>query len=210
MCACSNAGFSLLGGILSQVAGTTYEDYLAKYVFSPLGMNSSAFAVRTAGPRNACVPHQLTPTVGRVQAPSNLDNIALGYASPSSPPAPLTSLQYVNPAGGLRTTGHDMAEFMKLLHRQNEAAHSTPAQILDGKSIREWLTEPVYHNPAVVPAGALLDDGACWSHAHGRRRLTVCVCLVCVFGACVCQHGTCHGKWRSSTMSAPRRLAAIG
>ena len=210
MCACSNAGFSLLGGILSQVAGTTYEDYLAKYVFSPLGMNNSAFAVRTAGPRNACVPHQLTPTVGREQAPSNLDNIALGYASPSSPPAPLTSLQYVNPAGGLRTTGHDMAEFMKLLHRQNEAAHSTPAQILDGKSIREWLTEPVYHNPAVVPAGALLDDGACWSHAHGRRRLTVCVCLVCVFGACVCQHGTCHGKWRSSTMSAPRRLAAIG
>ena len=210
MCACSNAGFSLLGGILSQVAGTTYEDYLAKYVFSPLGMNNSAFAVRTAGPRNACVPHQLTPTVGREQAPSNLDNIALGYASPSSPPAPLTSLQYVNPAGGLRTTGHDMAEFMKLLHRQNEAAHSTPTQILDGKSIREWLTEPVYHNPAVVPAGALLDDGACWSHAHGRRRLTVCVCLVCVFGACVCQHGTCHGKWRSSTMSAPRRLAAIG
>ena len=210
MCACSNAGFSLLGGILSQVAGTTYEDYLAKYVFGPLGMNNSAFAVRTAGPRNACVPHQLTPTVGREQAPSNLDNIALGYASPSSPPAPLTSLQYVNPAGGLRTTGHDMAEFMKLLHRQNEAAHSTPTQILDGKSIREWLTEPVYHNPAVVPAEALLDDGACWSHAHDRRRLTVCVCgcvwvcvgvcvwcvCVCVWCVCVCQHGICRGKWR--------------
>ena len=54
-----------------------------------------------------------------------------------------------------------MVKFMQLLNRDDVAAHTTPQQILDGKSIREWLTEPVYHNPTVVAPDTLLDDGQC-------------------------------------------------
>lgn len=61
--------------------------------------------------------------------------------------------------GGLLTSGEDMVKFMQLLNRVDVAAHTTPQQILDGKSIREWLTEPVFHNPTVVQPDTLVDDG---------------------------------------------------
>jgi len=61
-------------------------------------------------------------------------------------------------AGGVVSTGRDMGKFLKLLFRQDAAAYSTPTQVLDGKTIREWLTEPVFANPTVVEPNTMFFD----------------------------------------------------
>ena len=89
----SNFGYMVLGQVLAQVAGVTYEEYVTAHILQPLGMTSSSFSV---------------PSV-----PAN------GYATPYTSASAADATTYIdwgfyNPSAGLITTALDMAQFMKL------------------------------------------------------------------------------------------------
>ncbi|NHJ49148.1 MAG: beta-lactamase family protein [Asgard group archaeon] len=87
----SNYGFTLMGYIIEQVSGKTFEDYIEDEIFFPLGMNSSTFK-------------EPLPTVHM------LTNMSTGFFE-SGYPGFFEYLSVV-PAGSCSSTATDMAKFM--------------------------------------------------------------------------------------------------
>ena len=70
----SNSGFLLLGLMIEQVSGETYDDYLQKHVFAPAGMTASS--VTPADPPKRAVgmttmPEMLMPPMGVMMGPGS-------------------------------------------------------------------------------------------------------------------------------------------
>ncbi|HKP29641.1 MAG TPA: serine hydrolase, partial [Gemmatimonadales bacterium] len=87
----SNYAVSLAGYIVERAAGMSFEDYVHRYVFQPLGMTHSTFA---------------QPVSGNAAA-----DLSSGYLDPAEPPRPFT-IYGPAPAGAMSSTGSDMANFM--------------------------------------------------------------------------------------------------
>jgi CubicO group peptidase (beta-lactamase class C family) len=82
---------ALEGYIVQRVSGESFDDYLDKHIFAPLGMSSSTF--------RQPLPKQFE------------EQMSTGYRS-ASQPAGYFELVGPAPAGSLSTTGVDMARFM--------------------------------------------------------------------------------------------------
>lgn len=93
----SNHGVALEGLIVEQVSGTPFNEYIAKNIYQPLGMTHSTFAIIDP----------LPPTLAQGY---KFDGLAFK-------PEPFL-YNNVIPAGGLLTTGDDIARFM-IAHLQN-------------------------------------------------------------------------------------------
>ncbi len=93
----SNHGVALEGYIVEQVSGTPFNDYIAKNIYQPLGMTHSTFAIIDPLPPSLAQGYKFD---------------GLGYK-----PEPFI-YNNVIPAGGLLTTGDDIARFM-IAHLQN-------------------------------------------------------------------------------------------
>jgi CubicO group peptidase (beta-lactamase class C family) len=93
----SNHGFALLGYLVEVISGISFEAYIDQNILQPLGMTRSSF--------------RLTPE----RAP----DLAVGYMfdGEAYQPFPFDYLN-VSPAGGLLSTGADMAKFM-IAHLQD-------------------------------------------------------------------------------------------
>jgi CubicO group peptidase (beta-lactamase class C family) len=87
----SNYGTSLAGYIVQRVSGEPFHMYVAKHIFGPLGMGHSSF-------QQPLPPHLLP-------------QMAQGYETRSQDPWPF-ELFGPSPAGGLSSSGADMARFM--------------------------------------------------------------------------------------------------
>ena len=97
----SNYATALAGYIVARVSGESYEDYIDRHLFAPLGMEHSSF--------RQPLPKALQPGMSK------------GYALASQPePEKPYELIAVAPAGALASTGADMARFM-IAHLQNGA-----------------------------------------------------------------------------------------
>jgi CubicO group peptidase (beta-lactamase class C family) len=93
----SNYGTALAGYIVERVSGERYEDYVERHIFTPLKMKQSSF---------------------RQPLPALLQgNMAKSYIRAGEPAQPF-ELFNVAPAGGLTSSGPDMAKFM-IAHLQN-------------------------------------------------------------------------------------------
>lgn len=119
----SNLGLGLAGDIVTAVSGETYESYIQKHIFDPLGMASSSV--------NLPDEHRARLAVG------------YGRRIPDEARAvrPFTDLKGLAAAGNLSSTVEDMARFASLQFR-NAAAGG--AQIVKGVTLREmhrvqWL-----------------------------------------------------------------------
>ena len=95
----SNYAAALAGYIVARVSGESFEDYIDRHIFAPLGMEHSSFQ---------------QPLPKALQA-----DMSKGYALASQPEKPY-ELIAVAPAGSLATTGSDIARFM-IAHLQNGA-----------------------------------------------------------------------------------------
>jgi CubicO group peptidase (beta-lactamase class C family) len=95
----SNYAAALAGYIVARVSGESFEDYIDRHIFAPLGMEHSSF--------QQPLPKALQAAMSK------------GYALASQPEKPY-ELIAVAPAGSLATTGSDIARFM-IAHLQNGA-----------------------------------------------------------------------------------------
>ena len=87
----SNYATALAGYIVERVSGVSFDDYVERNIFAPLGMTRSSF--------RQPLPERLQPLMSK------------GYALGSGDPKPYEMIGLA-PAGSLASTGADMARFM--------------------------------------------------------------------------------------------------
>lgn len=87
----SNYGAALAGYVVQRVSGQSFESYIERHIYQPLGMRHATF---------------------RQPLPDNLKaDMANGYDASNAPPKPFELVVSV-PAGGMSVSGEDMARFM--------------------------------------------------------------------------------------------------
>ncbi|MBS0374591.1 MAG: beta-lactamase family protein [Proteobacteria bacterium] len=120
----SNYGAGLAGYIVERVSGERFEEYVARHIFGPLGMQHSSFEQ----PFPAAIESAL----------------ARGYRTPTDPPQPIEYIA-TRPAGSLATTVSDLTRFLRAHLADGEFAG---ARILDRDTAR------LMHEPSVpAPPG---------------------------------------------------------
>lgn len=77
----SNMGYEILGVVISEVTGLTFEDYVAKNIFEPLNMDNSTLLTFQRDMSSVCAPHIKTPENETVLAPHFPYNRAHGPSS---------------------------------------------------------------------------------------------------------------------------------
>ena len=112
----ANIGYSVLGHLVEQISGQSFEGYCREHIFAPLEMNDTSFRLTNVNISRAAVPYWY---VDREYYPYLHYNI----------------LEY--PAGGLRTSILDLSRFL-ILHMNNGTYGNT--QILTPESVEEMQT----------------------------------------------------------------------
>ena len=139
----SNYGVAVEGYVVEQVSGVPFNDYVARHIYGPLGMDHSAFG--NVDP--------LPPTLAQ-----GYEFDGLGYVV-----QPHLYFELV-PAGGVLTTGDDIAKFM-LAHLQN--GRYGDARILSDETIEEMHKRQFTHDPRIEGyAGQFFED-----NVNGYRAL---------------------------------------
>lgn len=121
----SNYGAALAGYIVQRVSGEPFDDYVARHILRPLGMQHSTF--------QQPLPPALAP------------QMSAGYINIHSPPSPFELVVWA-PAGGLSATGEDMARFM-LAHLQDGGLDG--ARILSNATARAMHETPTTTMPGL-------------------------------------------------------------
>ncbi|GAA3408987.1 hypothetical protein GCM10020370_47160 [Paenibacillus hodogayensis] len=114
-----NLGFTIMGYAVEQTAGRPFEEYVQDHLFKPLGMTNSSF--------------RLTPTM--------VSQLAVPYNVTGDPIPLYTTVPSVLPAGGMLSTGADMAMFMM--------AHLNGGKLGNAKILGEATAEDM-HKPKLA------------------------------------------------------------
>ena len=138
----SNYGTALAGYIVQRVSGKTFDDYIERKIFKPLGMSQSSF---------------------RQPLPANLRlKMSKGYWLGSEQPKPYEVFSTV-PAGSMASTGADMAKFM-IAHLQDG--------VYNGSRLMRPATARIMHNTtftAISPSLNRMLLGFYEFNRNGRR-----------------------------------------
>jgi CubicO group peptidase (beta-lactamase class C family) len=141
----SNYGASLAGLVVANVAGMSFEDYVDKHIFAPLGMTSSTFRQPLPGPLAA--------------------RLATGYSYEEfGQKAQDFAWMNTGPAGNLSSTATDMAKFM-IAHLQHGEYNG--ARILKAETAKLMHARALSPNPHVN--GDALGFYETW--INGRRLI---------------------------------------
>ena len=116
----SNTDYWLLGRIVEKASGMTYEDYIAKKIFEPIGMSRSIYC-------------------GNV---SKVTDRAFGYGMRSGTPRRVADIVHTDTyaAGAVCSTAGDMVTWLQALHGgklltpKSYAEMTTPTKLNDGTS----------------------------------------------------------------------------
>lgn len=120
----SSYGTTLAGYVVERVSGETFETYIERHIFAPLGMRHSSFAQP--------LPPSLAPMLTK------------GYATGSGPAASFDTAQAV-PATSMSSSAADMAQFM-LAHLRGNAAPGP--SLLMPATLAQMHTVQYRHHPA--------------------------------------------------------------
>jgi CubicO group peptidase (beta-lactamase class C family) len=131
-----NAGIDTLGRIIEVVSGRPYEEFLQKQIFQPLGMVDTTFY----------------PT------PQQLERLAPTYAKrdgklvpdPNAIIALPPGARYPIPAGGLYSTGADLARFYRMMLNQGTLGE---ARVLSAESVAAMTRVQTGDLPAAFTPG---------------------------------------------------------
>lgn len=139
----SNYGIALAGYIVQRTSGEPFETYVEHNIFRPLGMGSSTF--------RQPLPSPLKP------------HMAKGYAGTASDGIVPFEIFGPMPAGGLSSTGSDMARFMVANLQNGRFGHSL---ILQPATLRQM------HARNFAPFAQLNGLGlGFWQHDRNGRRI---------------------------------------
>ena len=111
----SNYGFMLLGAIIEQVTGSSYDDYIAAHVHAPANMTATG-----AAPEETWVPDRAVGYTWQVTG---------GALVSAAPVLPYRG----TPAGGGYSTVGDLARFATAIQEHQLLDASTTEQLLKGK-----------------------------------------------------------------------------
>ncbi len=139
----SNFGTAVLGLIVEDVSGQPIDQYFKANIFAPLGMERSYLNFDLAPSPVHARPYATFP---------NGDRQAIGFV-PMNP--------FIAPAGGVSTTGLDMAKFMIA---QIEGARGK-ASILSPEGFRRMQARHVANHPATTGFGMVFIEGQ-WNGTH--------------------------------------------
>jgi CubicO group peptidase (beta-lactamase class C family) len=139
----SNYAASLAGYIVQRVSGMSFDDYVEKNIFAPLGMNSTTF--------RQPLPSDWKP------------RMATGYKDASHPPHKF-ELVGAAPAGSVSTTAADMARFMIAHLQQGKYGE---AQILRPETVQLMHGTPL----TILPRVNRMVLGFYESNYKGRRMI---------------------------------------
>jgi CubicO group peptidase (beta-lactamase class C family) len=128
----SNYGAALAGYIVEQTSGETFDDYVERHVFKPLGMASTSF--------REPLPPALAPRLARGYQLERGRFVA-------QPPELISAIA---PAGSASSTGADMARFMIALLREGRAGNT---RVLSPASVRLLMSDSLANAPG-LPAVA--------------------------------------------------------
>ncbi len=139
-----NPGIDTLGRIIEVVSGLSYDQYLAKHIFAPLGMVDTT-------------PYPSADQLKRVAMTYNRKDGKL-IATPGGVLDYTTQAKHPVPAGGLFSTGDDLAKLYQCLLNQGT---------LGGKRIigEKTLAEMTRNQTGDLKAGFI--DGSQWGFGFG-------------------------------------------
>lgn len=115
-----NAGIDVLGRVIEVASGMSYEDFLKKRIFDPLDMNDTMF-------------YPTQNLMGRA-APTYDKKDGKLVVAPNSLLATPPGAKYPIPAGGLYSTGADLAKLYRMMLNRGTLGKT---QILSEKSVAE-------------------------------------------------------------------------
>ena len=118
-----NTGIDTLGRVIEVVSGMSYEDFLKKRIFDPLEMTDTTF-------------FPLPEKFGRVATTYGKKDGKL-VATPNAIIALPKGSRYPIPAGGLYSTGADLAKFYRMMLRHGSLGN---VQILSPKSVESMTS----------------------------------------------------------------------
>lgn len=143
MTAYSNYGCALAGYIVQRVSGEPFNDYVAKYIFAPLGMTSTTF--------EQPLPQSMKPRM----------SAGYQFASQKSHKFELVGPA---PAGSSSTTAADMARFM--------IAHLQDGRFGDAQILKPETAQLMHGTPlTILPHGNRMLLGFYESNLKGRRMI---------------------------------------
>lgn len=96
-----NVLYVVAGQVIAAVSGDSWEDFIVKRIFTPLGMNESAPSPKYVKSTNRSWPH------ARLDGPSR----GIGKVAPL---AFIPSIANAAPAGGINASAHDMARWLQV------------------------------------------------------------------------------------------------
>ncbi|HJU72308.1 MAG TPA: serine hydrolase domain-containing protein, partial [Gemmatimonadaceae bacterium] len=116
----SNSGFWLLGLVVEKASGLSYEDYIEKKIFEPLGMRRSTY----------CNSYE------------NVERRAHGYRTRNGQimRAPTTMHTWGFAAGALCSTAADMITWLKALHGGKVLSPASYTEMITPGKLNEWAT----------------------------------------------------------------------
>lgn len=116
----SNSGFWLLGLVVEKASGMTYEDYVEKKLFQPLGMKRSMYC----------------------NSMENIERRAHGYGIQAGQilRAPTNVHTWPFSAGSLCSTAGDMVTWLKALHGGKVLSPSSYAEMTTRSRLNDWAT----------------------------------------------------------------------
>jgi CubicO group peptidase (beta-lactamase class C family) len=151
-----NIMYLAAGQVTAHIAGTTWDDFIQRRIFQPLGMTSSSTSIRAlAGQANVASPHsEIEDTVFAV-AWRNIDNIA--------------------PAGSINSNVIDMAKYVRF--HLNQGKWNGKALITGGNHAQMWTPHTIMPLEGVwkafMPGAHLAAYGLGWFLQDYRARLAV-------------------------------------
>ena len=140
----NNSGYILLGVIIEKVSGLTYQEYVQKHLFEPVGMKASYY-----GSASQVIPNRVAGYQGAKGDYRNADYLSM-------------TLPYA--AGSLLSTVADLYKWTKAVHaHQLVSAKSlekafSPFKLNDGEESDYgygWTLSKIYDRPAVEHGGGI-------------------------------------------------------
>ena len=117
-------GLDVIGRIAEVTTGLSYEDFMRKQLFEPLGMDHTDFGPPPDG--QVAMPYRLVPGTGGLE-PTPMDDLRLGSFTPFRP-------RWAVPSAGSFSTAADLAKFARFLLNRGRA---NDRQLLSEESVAE-------------------------------------------------------------------------